>query len=472
MKKKNIIIIAGVVVLAVVGFFLYRNYQKAQAAAKSTFETMVAANGDLTAIVGATGTVRSNQSTYLSWTTTGAIQNLNAKLGDTVKRGVPLANLDPITLGQNIILAEGNLITAQKNLDDLKNSTTARSVAQQNLANAEKALNDAKDRVKSKQYQRASQTTIDLYRAQLIVAEDALQTASDSYNKVKHVPESNVIYAYALTALTDAQIKKDQAQANLDYVSGLPDTVEVAISQSNLAVAQSKYDDALREWNRLKDGPDPQDIATAEAQVNSIKATLASAFLASPFDGTVTVVSSLVGDQVIPGTVTYRIDDLSHILVDVQVPEVDINKVKIGQDVTLTFDAILNQSYQGKVTVVGRVGNVVAGVVNFTVTIEITNPDDLVKPGMTSAVNIITSQIKDILLVPNRAIRQVNNNRVVYILKNGQATAVVVELGATSDTQSQIVKGDLKVGDLIILNPPSSLLQAPSGGPVMRLGGG
>jgi multidrug efflux pump subunit AcrA (membrane-fusion protein) len=115
---------------------------------------------------------------------------------------------------------------------------------------------------------------------------------------------------------------------------------------------------------------------------------------------------------------------------------------------------------------------VVAGVVNFTVTIEITNPDDQVKPGMTSAVNIITSQIKDILLVPNRAIRQVNNNRVVYILKNGQATAVVVELGATSDTQSQIVKGDLKVGDLIILNPPSSLLQAPSGGPVMRLGGG
>jgi HlyD family secretion protein len=472
MKKKNIIIIAGVVVLAIGGFFLYSNYQKAQAAAKSTFETTAAANGDLTAIVGATGTVRSNQSTYLSWTTTGAIQNLNAKLGDTVKRGVPLANLDPITLGQNIILAEGNLITAQKNLDDLKNSTTARSIAQQNLANAEKALNDAKDRVKSKQYQRASQTTIDLYRAQLIVAEDALQTASDNYNKVKHVPESNVIYAYALTALTDAQIKRDQAQANLNYVSGLPDTVEVSISQSNLAVAQSKYDDALREWNRLKDGPDPQEIATAEAQVNSIKATLASAFLASPFDGTVTEVSSLVGDQVIPGTATYRIDDLSHILVDVQVPEVDINKVKIGQDVTLTFDAILTQSYQGKVTIVGRVGNVVAGVVNFTVTMEITNPDDQVKPGMTSAVNIITSQIKDILLVPNRAIRQVNTNRVVYILKNGQATPVVVELGATSDTQSQIVKGDLKVGDLIILNPPSSLLQAPSGGPVMRLGGG
>jgi HlyD family secretion protein len=170
------------------------------------------------------------------------------------------------------------------------------------------------------------------------------------------------------------------------------------------------------------------------------------------------------GDLVNTGSKAFRLDDLSHLLVDVQVPEVDINRIKVGQDVSLSFDAISNRAYEGKVSDVARVGTVDSGLVNFKVTIEILNPDDQVLPGMTAGVSIIVSQLEDVLTVPNRAIRLVENRSVVYILKNNAPTEVNIEIGASSDTMSEIISSDLKEGDKIILNPPSSFLDLDFGG--------
>ena len=141
-----------------------------------------------------------------------------------------------------------------------------------------------------------------------------------------------------------------------------------------------------------------------------------------------------------------------------QVPEVDINRVVVGQPVELTFDAINNQAYQGKVNRVARVGTIESGLVNFKVTVEILNPDEQVLPGMTAGVNIIVSQLEDVLTVPNRAIRLVNNHPVVYILKNNIPAEVSITIGASSDSMSEILSGDLKEGDKVILNPPSSFM--------------
>jgi HlyD family secretion protein len=144
--------------------------------------------------------------------------------------------------------------------------------------------------------------------------------------------------------------------------------------------------------------------------------------------------------------------------VDVQVSEVDINNVKLGQPVTLSFDAIQDKPYNGVVSQVAPVGDVVQGVVNFNVTVELTDADENVKPGMTAAVNIVVDQITDTLLVPNRAVRVVDGKQVVYILDNGQLKAVEIVLGASSDSQSAVVSGNLQAGDQIVLNPPQDLL--------------
>jgi HlyD family secretion protein len=150
--------------------------------------------------------------------------------------------------------------------------------------------------------------------------------------------------------------------------------------------------------------------------------------------------------------------------VDVQVSEVDINNVQVGQPVILTFDAISGKTYNGQIIEVAQAGDSVQGAVNFTVTVELTDSDTKVKSGMTAAVTITVKQLNDVLLVPNRAVRLVNNQRVVYILRNDQPVEVNVNLGASSDTVSEVVSSNLKVGDLIILNPPSTLFNRSNGG--------
>jgi HlyD family secretion protein len=147
----------------------------------------------------------------------------------------------------------------------------------------------------------------------------------------------------------------------------------------------------------------------------------------------------------------------------VEVSEVDINQVQAGQPAILTFDAILAKEYQGEVVEVAPVGNEMLGVVNFKVTVELTDADQDVRPGMTSAVEVVVSQLDNAMLIPNQAVRVEEGKRVVYTMdENGQLTAIEVTLGASSDTFSQLLEGDLQPGDVIVLNPPIDFF---SGGP-------
>jgi HlyD family secretion protein len=142
---------------------------------------------------------------------------------------------------------------------------------------------------------------------------------------------------------------------------------------------------------------------------------------------------------------------------------VDINSVFVGQTATLTFDAVLGKQYTGKVVEVGQSGDTVQGVVSFKVTVELTDADEFVKPGMTAAVTVVVEEVKDVVLIPNRAVRLVDGDRVVYKQVDGKPVQVKIKLGSSSDIESVLIDGDIKEGDLIILNPPS-LNGGPFGG--------
>ena len=380
------------------------------------FQTVPVERGNLVASVGATGSVRARQSATLIWQTNGIVEIVNGEVGSRVSRDDVLASLDKASLNQNIILAEADLVSAQKALEDLLKSDTARLEAQKAVDNAEKA------------YEKA-------------------------YNwRMKLNGKIEIIdYYYDFGVLKSRQYK--------GYAS--EDTI--AQADKDLALAEARLDDSRRAYERLLSGSDSAEVAAAEARVAAAQSTLNMAYLIAPFDGTITQANPASGDQVSTGTVGYRIDDLSHLLVDVQVSEVDINSVTVGQASTLTFDAILGREYHGEVVQVGQAGDTVQGVVSFTVTIELTDTDELVKPGMTAAVNIVVEEVKDVVLIPNRAVRLVDGNRVVYKLVDGQPVQVKVRLGSSSDISSVIIDGDIKEGDLIILNPPS-LNGGPFGG--------
>jgi HlyD family secretion protein len=407
-------IIIGVIAVVVLAVIFMR--LRGSTTAATTYQTTAATRGNLVATIGATGSVRAKQSATLVWQTTGIVGAVNADVGTHVSRNDVLASLDKASLNQSIILAEADLTTAQKALEDLLNSDTSRAEALSAVDKAEKAYDKAYN-----------------WRIQLNGKIDIKD------------------YYYVNGIL---KVREYRGLAG-------PDTISNA--DKDLALKEAQLNDARRNYERLKNGADPADVSAAEARVAAAQSTLNMAFLSVPFDGIVTQAEPAVGDQVSTGTVAFRIDDLSHLLVDVQVSEVDINNLSIGQNATLTFDAVLGKTYHGKVVEVGQSGDTVQGVVSFTVTVELTDADEFVKPGMTAAVSVVVQEVKDVVLVPNRAVRLVNTERVVYVLVNGKPVQVKVKLGASSDTMSVLVSGSLKEGDLIILNPPS-LIGGPFGG--------
>ena len=235
---------------------------------------------------------------------------------------------------------------------------------------------------KAKKYQRASSATLDGIRADLILAKQTLDDAKEFYSAFEDSAETDdLVGAAALSQLSNAQKAYDRANYNLQYAQALPDANEVSEADAKLQVAEANLADAQREWERVKAGVNDDDIAAAEAQVAAAQASYDLRYITAPFDGTVTDIDALSGDQVMAGTYALRIDDLSRMLVDVDVPEVDINQIEIGQNVRMSFDAIQGEQYNGKVVQVAQVGTVKQGGVDFTVTIELIDPDELVRPG-------------------------------------------------------------------------------------------
>jgi HlyD family secretion protein len=464
-------VIIGVVVAIVLIIFVglpIINARK-QANATAALQTATIGRGSLTATVGATGTVHAEQTALLTWQTSGTVGMVNAKVGDQVQAGDVLATLTQTSLSQNVVLAQSDLVTAQRNLDSALHSSTQLAQAQLNLVNAQKSYKSANDTLNSLQGTNHGGTTADMKnaQAQLTLAQKSFDQAQSMYDMVKDRPDTDTQKAQAYTALYNAQQALTRAQGNFNYFTLVPSGSDIDMARAKLAVAKAQLEDAQREWDRLKNGPDPNDVAAAQARVDAAQTTINLSRVSAPFAGMVTEADPLVGDQISPGVNSFRIDNLKHMLVDVQVSEVDINSVTADQPVAITFDAVPGIGYHGKVTAVASVGSSVQGVVNFTVTVRLDDADTQVKPGMTAAVTITVKQLDNVLLVPNRAVRLVNNQRVVYVLRNGQTTEIQIGLGASAETMSEVVSGDLKEGDQVILNPSTNFLSQPR-----RPGGG
>jgi HlyD family secretion protein len=448
-----------IIVIAVLvgGYFALQAYRQSRLEASFTeLQTVEAAYGPLTATVGATGTVRANQFAMLTFQTSGTVELVAADLGDQVQVDEVLAKLKQTSLPSQVILAQADLVSAQRALDDLLYSDQAWAAAQQALAQAKDALKDAEYMRRVRQEgNRVSSDTLDATRANLVLAEYEVDRAQDEFNMVSGRADDDPIRALAVSKLAAAHQKRDSILRNLNWYTGHPTELDQALLDADVAIAEARLADAEREWERLKDGPDPTDIAAAEARVAAAQASSELSMIKTPFSGTITSVEIKPSDQVSPGTLAFGLADLSHLFVDVDVSEIDINRVRVGQPVTLNFDAVLDKVYQGEVVEISMTGNIVQGVVNFKVTVELEEPDEFIKPGMTAAVSILVSQIDNVLLVPNRAVRIRDGQRVVYVLHEGTLAQVDIELGVSSETYSQVLDGDLQEGDLIVINPPA-----------------
>jgi HlyD family secretion protein len=461
-----IFILIAVVVIAVIGVLIVN--KRNSTATTTQYQTVRAEKGTLTATIGATGTVRSNQSALLKWQNTGTVGAIKVKAGDQVKTGDVLGILRLAALAQTTL--ESNLVNAQENLAEMT-SPEAIANAQLAITTAQKQVTDAQTTQLNTQYWENAALQQNYY-ASYVIAKDNLDKAQTAYDNahvgayINNANEANAYqrlytakkaydtahYYYSVYSQTPTQRQLNEAQANLDLANATLKNAQIYLAVlTGGDIPAGATGTALLQYEQAK-----QTVQTAQANLDANNLT-------APFTGSITEVDGMVGDQVTPATTAFRIDDMTQMKVDVQVSEVDIDSVQVGQPVTLTFDAIAGKTYNGKVVEVAQAGNSVQGAVDFTVTVALTNADKSVKPGMTAAVTITVKQVNNVLLVPSRAVRLVNNQLVVYVLINGQPQAVNVTLGASSDTMSEVVSGNLKAGDIIILNPPSNLLTRPSG---------
>lgn len=147
--------------------------------------------------------------------------------------------------------------------------------------------------------------------------------------------------------------------------------------------------------------------------------------------------------------------------VTINLTEIDIPKIKIGNLATLTFDALTGKTYTGKIISIDTIGTVSSGVINYPTIIMLDNNLPEILPNMSASANIITQSKNDVLLLPTGAIQNQNGQTTVRVLRNGQVEQIAVEVGISSDTQIEITSG-LSEGDTVVTSTTSTASQLNS----------
>ncbi len=443
-----------IIILVAVGGYEYLQYRnKNQVSQQANYQTATVTKGTISQTVSSTGNVRANQSAEVDWQTSGQVGTVNFQVGQTVAAGKVLAKLNLNTVSPAVLNAQQTLVDAEKNLQNMQQSTLTISQAEQALANAQDSYKKAQDALSALQGKtNADETTIKQYQADLLLAQNKLDKLQKQLGTLNRLQATTVQRSQKILRLTQAEQAVETAQHNLNWAQGHATNTEISVAQGNLAVAKSQLDDAQRQYDEVKNGIAAQDLAAAQAAVDAAQATVNEINLSAPISGTVTEVDTPAGSIVSSGTVGARIDDLSSYYVDMVVSEVDINKIQLGQPAQLTFVAVPNKTYNGKVTAIGTVGTSTQGVVNFPVTVQITDANSSVKPGMSALVSIQIASDSNVLLVPNQAVHTTGNQQTVTVLYQGQLIPVPVTVGISNNTTTEITGGKLQEGDAVVLN--------------------
>jgi len=279
------------------------------------------------------------------------------------------------------------------------------------------------------------------------------------------VEKASANYKAALANVEKAKVIVTDTRRTLNRYKAL--VKENLVSQSDVDTAQTNYDSAVAQ------------LEAARAQVEQTRAALDFArtrldytVIRSPIDGIVLSRNVDVGQTVAASlqapTLFTIAQDLTEMQINTSVDEADIGLVKSGQKVTFTVDAYPSEAFEGRVSQVRNAPQIVQNVVTYDVIIEVKNPELKLKPGMTANVSIIVAEKRNVLRIPNAALRflpyveekkfrqslkteRTTQNRVWVLLFDAQLKSVPVKLGVNNIRYYELIKGDLNEGDNIVI---------------------
>ncbi len=399
----------GVVVVLVAGYFALNASKPAQPV-QAMPQTVRVTKGDLAGTITTSGQLTPKRDASLAVSIPGIVKEVDVAQGDKVKAGDVLIKLDDSSASNNVNKANLALEMAQVRLDSAQHDYNHKVTwtPNGNQLNAAEAV--------------------------LSNSQAAVNAAQSDYDKVAFLPwVSSTPQSLALAQATNNYTK---AKADLAYLySNSPDTI---LARDNLQTAQLG-------------------LSSAQVDLQMAKDTLSKMTLTAPFDGTITSVNVEVGESA-SGPVV-EMATMDHLEVILDVDEVDVGALKVGQAASVTFDAWPGQKVTGKVITIAPKANATANVVNFEVHIGL-DPTELdLRAGMTADATIQTFQVKGALLLPRDAVEQDTQTGKAYVnlvtLQNG-VRRTEVRLGQHNDQYVQIL-GGLQENDEVLANPGAPL---------------
>ena len=456
MQKNKWFWILIIVIVLVVGGGGYYYFRIVNTSARATqteepaMQTAIARQGDITLSATGTGQVVPVSEITLGFNDPGTLIEVNVAVGDKVKKGQVLARLQTKdtadTIAASIASAELAVIKAQNALADLNiTAETSKSQALTNIATYEKSVRDA-------QYNLANYappiSLQGLTPAEAVEkTRQALEAATQAFEPYKYLEQYDPTRVTYLTNLNYAQSDYDAAVKWL----GLEYTFETA--QSNLNQAQMQYE-------KYKNGPSDADVAAAEgdltnaqAQLALAKQTLSVEDLVAPIDGTVMSVAANVGGVVgsSGNSAVFTLADLSQSVLNVYMDETDLDNVAVGYKTEVTFDALPERKFSGKVVLINpgleTVSNVQA--IKIQVLLDKVDPSVNLPVGLNASVDVIAGSATNAVLVPLVALHELDPGEyAVFVVRNGVPTLRPVKVGLQDVTNAEILSG-LQAGDIV-----------------------
>jgi HlyD family secretion protein len=262
-----------------------------------------------------------------------------------------------------------------------------------------------------------------------------------------------------------AQLLKDRAVLAYDKVAYQRDEGLVKrgiVSQDTVDSAQSAYTQALAQIQ-----VDTAAIQQNQAALESALVNLGYTDIISPVDGTVVSRNVTIGQTVAASFQTPTLfliaTDLTQMEIDTNVSESDVGGLREGDEATFAVEAYPNRSFAGKVLQFRQAPQTVQNVVTYDVVIGVDNRDHVLKPGMTATARIIIDQRKDVLRIPDQALRYSPAGAArgsaasaghpdIWVLRDGRPSPVSVGIGLDDDSNTEVVEGDIHVGEQVIVS--------------------
>jgi RND family efflux transporter MFP subunit len=447
LKAWQVVVLVLIVCGIVGGFYAAygRSTGSSAASSLSTNTKLVQVEyGNLTNSVSASGSLVYATSEQLTFGSAGTVAAIYVEKDSSVKEGDVLAKLDSTSvesLEGSVASARIAVRDAEDALEEAQNPYTELDIAEANatVEQAQQQLLDAQTRGPL-DIADEDDTVTQAYNAYFDsltnyidnkITLDDLNKAERAWEKAKLDLES--VKLSASKAVLDAQQNLVKAQDAL--ASMTVDPLEVALKQSNLDSAKANLDDALEQLESAKEGYP----------------------VVAPFDGVVAEVDVAPGDDVNANTVVLKLVDPSVFEVSSSVDEIDVSQVQVGQEATVSLDALTDVELSGNVSSISSFANSQSGVVSYSVTILVTSiPSGVqLRQGMSATATITNQLATNVLLVPTKAISNSSTNPAVTVMVNGVTEVRAVTVGESNDEYTEIVSG-LNAGDEVVVTSTTS----------------